>query len=55
MFRTKDGEEIFILDGHTHNWDASPANQKNIHGAQFIDCFYGYHTALSPKDRAVQR
>ena len=50
MYRTKDGEEIFIIDGHTHFWDASPANQKNIHGKQFIDCFYGYHTALSPKE-----
>ena len=50
MFKTRDGEEIFIIDGHTHNWDGSPANQKNIHGAQFIDCFYGYHTALSPKE-----
>jgi predicted TIM-barrel fold metal-dependent hydrolase len=51
MFKTKDGEEIFIIDGHTHFWDGSPANQKNIHGAQFIDCFYGYHTALSPKEQ----
>ncbi len=50
MFKTKDGEEIFIIDGHTHNWDASPANQKNVHGKQFIDCFYGYHSALSPKE-----
>jgi uncharacterized protein len=50
MFKTSDGEEIFIIDGHTHNWDGSPANQKNIHGAQFIDCFYAYHTALSPKE-----
>ncbi len=49
MYKTKDGEEIFIIDGHVHFWDASKANQKNIHGAQFIDCFYGYHKALSPK------
>jgi predicted TIM-barrel fold metal-dependent hydrolase len=51
MFRTSDGEEIFIIDGHTHNWDGSPANQKNVHGAQFIDCFYAYHSALSPKEQ----
>jgi len=50
MFRTRDGEDIFIIDGHTHNWDGSPANQKNIHGAQFIGCFYDYHVALSPKE-----
>jgi len=48
MYRTKDSEDIFIIDGHTHFWDASPANQKNVHGKQFIDCFYAYHTNLSP-------
>ncbi len=51
MFKTRDGEEIFIIDGHTHFWDASPENQKNVHGKQFIDCFYGYHSALSPKEQ----
>ena len=50
MYRTSDGEEIFIIDGHVHLWDASPENIKNIHGQQFIDCFYGYHTALSPAE-----
>lgn len=50
MFKTKTGEEIFILDDHVHYWDGSPENQRNVHGAQFIDCFYGYHTALSPKE-----
>ncbi len=43
MFTTKSGENIFVVDGHTHLWDGSPANQKNIHGKQFIDCFYDYH------------
>ena len=50
MYRTKDGEDIFIIDGHVHFWDASKANQKNVHGAQFIDCFYAYHSNLSPKE-----
>jgi hypothetical protein len=50
MYRTADGEEIFIIDGHTHLWDGSKENLKNIHGQQFIDCFYGYHSALSPKE-----
>jgi predicted TIM-barrel fold metal-dependent hydrolase len=50
MYRTKDGEDIFIIDGHTHFWDGSPANQKNVHGKQFIECFYAYHTGLSPKE-----
>jgi len=37
MYRTPSGEEIFVIDGHTHFWDGSPANQKNIHGKQFIE------------------
>jgi hypothetical protein len=51
MYRTKSGEEIFIIDGHTHNWNAAKDNIKNVHGQQFIDCFYGYHTVLSPKEQ----
>jgi uncharacterized protein len=50
MYKTASGEEIFVIDGHTHFWDGSPANQKNIHGKQFIDCFYAYHSGLSPKE-----
>jgi len=50
MYKTDSGEELFIVDGHTHFWDGSPANQKNIHGKQFIDCFFGYHSALSPPE-----
>jgi uncharacterized protein len=46
----KDGEKYFVVDGHVHYWDGSPENQKNIHGKQFIDCFYGYHSALSPEE-----
>ncbi|MCP9629594.1 amidohydrolase [Rhodopseudomonas palustris] len=50
MYRTASGEEIFVIDGHTHFWDGSPANQKNIHGKQFIECFYAYHSNLSPPE-----
>jgi len=50
MYRTASGEEIFVIDGHTHFWDGSPANQKNIHGKQFIECFYAYHANLSPPE-----
>ena len=50
-----EGKEIFVVDGHTHFWDGSPENQKNIHGKQFIECFYAYHTNLSPKRAAVGR
>ena len=51
MFKTASGEEIFIIDGHIHNWDASKANQKNVHGEQFIKSFYAYHSFLSPKEK----
>ena len=49
MFTTKSGEKIFVIDAHVHLWDGSTENQKNIHGKQFIDCFYDYHK-LSPKE-----
>lgn len=50
MYKTASGKEIFVVDGHTHFWDASNDNQSNVHGRQFIDCFYGYHSALSPPE-----
>ncbi len=46
----KDGEKYFVVDGHIHYWDASPENQRNIHGKQFIDCFYGYNSSLSREE-----
>jgi len=50
MFKTSNGEEIFVIDAHIHLWDARPENQKNVHGAQFINCFHDYHKALSPEE-----
>ncbi len=50
MYRTDSGEEIFVIDGHCHLWDASPANQKNKYGRGWIDCFYAYHKNLSPPE-----
>jgi predicted TIM-barrel fold metal-dependent hydrolase len=50
MYKTESGEQIFIVDGHIHLWDASPENQKNRYGRGFIDCFYAYHKNLSPKE-----
>ncbi|MDN5851346.1 MAG: amidohydrolase [Actinomycetia bacterium] len=47
---SKDGEQYFIVDGHVHLWDGSDENCKNIHGHQFIECFYGYTTSLSPEE-----
>jgi predicted TIM-barrel fold metal-dependent hydrolase len=46
----KDGEKYFVVDGHMHFWDASPANTKNKYGDGWIECFYGYHSALSPEE-----
>ena len=44
----KDDEKYFIVDSHVHLWDGRAENQKNIHGKQFIDCFFDYHSNLSP-------
>jgi uncharacterized protein len=46
----KDGEKYFVVDGHMHLWDGSPANQRNENGAGFIGCFYDYHRNLSPPE-----
>src|SRR5207253_10177508 len=50
MYRTADGEEIFVVDGHLHFWDASPGNQKNEYAKGWIDCFYGYHKVFTPPE-----
>jgi len=50
MFKTSDGEEIFVIDAHIHLWDARPENQRNVHGAQFINCFHNYQKGLSPEE-----
>ena len=41
----KDGEKYFVLDTHTHFWDASPGNW--VKGAEeyakgWIECFHAY-------------
>src|ERR671927_422969 len=46
---SKDGEQYYVVDSHIALWDARPENQRNIHGKQFIDCFYDYHRNLSPE------
>src|ERR1700738_538950 len=47
---TKDGNSYFIVDGHVHIWDGRETNLRNVHGKQFIDCFYDYHRNLAPED-----
>ena len=44
------GDKYFIVDGHMHNWDASPENTLNEYGEGFIKCFYDYHANLSPEE-----
>jgi predicted TIM-barrel fold metal-dependent hydrolase len=46
----KDGEKYFVVDGHTHFWDASPENWRNKYGEGWIKCFYDYHRNLSPEE-----
>jgi uncharacterized protein len=43
-------ESYFVVDGHIHFWDGSPANQANKYGEGFINCFYDYHRNLSPEE-----
>ena len=47
---SKDGNSYFIVDAHVHLWDGRASNHKNVHGKQFIDCFYDYHRNLSPEE-----
>ncbi|WP_433291854.1 amidohydrolase family protein [Actinoplanes sp. CA-030573] len=42
------GESYFVVDGHAHFWDGSPANQRNRYGEGYVNCLHGYHTNLSP-------
>jgi predicted TIM-barrel fold metal-dependent hydrolase len=48
---TYEGEDIFVIDGHIHLWDASEENVKSKGGEQFIECFYDYHTGFTPEDK----
>lgn len=45
------GEEIFVIDGHVHLWDATEENIKHDGGEEFIQCFYDYHTTFTPEER----
>jgi len=49
---THQGQDIFVIDGHTHLWDASPANWRNKYGEGWIKCFYAFHSGLSPAEAA---
>jgi predicted TIM-barrel fold metal-dependent hydrolase len=48
----KDDEKYFVVDSHTHFWDASRENWKagqEKYAKGWIDCFYGYHQ-LGPRE-----
>jgi len=45
------GEDIFVIDGHVHLWDASEENIQHEGGEQFIQCFYDYHTGFTPEEK----
>src|ERR671924_2274694 len=50
MYRTTNGEEIFVIDAHTGYWDASKENCKNRFGEAFIETFYAFHNGFNPPD-----
>jgi predicted TIM-barrel fold metal-dependent hydrolase len=48
----KNGEKYFIVDGHIHFWDASPANWvkgREEYAKGWIECFHAYQ-GLGPPD-----
>jgi hypothetical protein len=48
----KDGEKYFIVDGHSHFWDASPANWvpgQEAFAKGWIECFHAYQ-GLGPAE-----
>jgi predicted TIM-barrel fold metal-dependent hydrolase len=50
MYR-HNGEDVFVIDAHIHDWDATPENIIHEGGEQFIQCFHDYHTAFTPEER----
>ena len=52
MSYEKDGEKYYIVDAHSHFWDASRENWKpgrEEYAKGWIDCFYGYHQLAPPE------
>ena len=48
----KDGERYFVVDGHIHFWDASPANWlpgQEQYAKGWIECFHAY-MGLAPQE-----
>ena len=51
MYVTETGEQVLVIDGHVHLWDARPANRRNRYGFTFIDSFWGSHVGMTPPER----
>jgi uncharacterized protein len=45
-----DGQNLFVIDGHMHFWDANPENWKNKYGESWIKCFHAFQSGLSPAE-----
>src|ERR1700737_1615751 len=45
-----DGQNLFVIDGHMHFWDANPENWRNKYGESWIKCFHAFHSGLSPAE-----
>jgi uncharacterized protein len=48
----KNGEKYFVVDSHSHFWDASRENWRDgreQYAKGWIDCFYGYHQLAPPE------
>ena len=42
---TRNGDRFFVVDGHVHFWDASPANWvpgQEQYAKGWIECFHAY-------------
>ena len=48
MYRTAAGEEVLVIDGHVHLWDARQENRRNRYGHTFLESFWNGHTSMTP-------
>ena len=53
MFRMPEGKKLFVIDGHTHLWDARPENLRNRYGLTFIEMFWNWPYRPDPARAAV--
>ena len=54
----KDGEKYFVVDGHLHFWDASPANWvkgQEQYAKGWIECFHAYMGLGPPRPTGRSR